>query len=185
MLVHESGVHATIAGAAMGLLMRTRRLLDEPHDPSHRVEQVLRPWTMGLVLPVFAFTSAGVAFGSASDMVADTVAVGVFLGLVFGKVIGIAGGSWLAARLTPAELNLALGWWDIIGMAQLAGIGFTVSLLIAELAYPEDGRLLEAAKGAVLIASAAATVLAAIILTVRRAHHRRLRRAAALSQRTA
>lgn len=172
-LMHASGVHATIAGAAMGLLMRTRRLSGEAADPSHRVEHLLRPWTMGLVLPVFALASAGVSFGAAGDLFSDSVAIGVFLGLVAGKLVGIAGGAWLAARLTPAELSPDLGWWDIIGMAQLAGIGFTVSLLMAELAYPAEPDLLEAAKAAVLIGSAAATILAAVILTARRAHHRR------------
>jgi Na+:H+ antiporter, NhaA family len=171
-LMHESGVHATIAGAAMGLLMRARRAPGERVDPSHRAEHLLRPVTTALVLPVFALMSAGVALGS-SDLLGDSVAVGVFLGLVVGKVVGIAGGTWLTARLTPAEVNPELGWWDIIGMAQLAGIGFTVSLLIAELSYRDNARMLEDAKGGVLIGSAIATILGAIILAARAAKHRR------------
>ncbi|MGW4464002.1 Na+/H+ antiporter NhaA [Micromonospora sp. NPDC004704] len=171
-LMHASGVHATIAGAAMGLLMRTRARPGERIDPSHRVEEVLRPWTNGLVLPVFALLSAGVVFGSLGDLVGEPVAVGVFLGLVVGKVVGIAGGAWLATKVSPAQLNPSLGWLDIIGMAQLAGIGFTVSLLISELSYPGNSRLVDDAKSAVLLASAVATILATIILTWRGSHHR-------------
>jgi Na+:H+ antiporter, NhaA family len=171
-LVHDSGVHATIAGAALGLLMRTRRGPGEPVDPSHRAEHLLRPATAALVLPVFALMSAGVAFGS-GDLFGDSVAVGVILGLVAGKVVGIAGGAWLTAKLTPAELSPELSWWDMIGMAQLAGIGFTVSLLIAELSYPDNAGMLEHAKGGVLIGSAIATILGSTILAVRGAQHRR------------
>ena len=166
-LMHASGVHATIAGAAMGLLMRTDRRSGEAEDPSHRTEHVLRPYTMGLVLPIFAFLAAGVTFGP----LGGRAAIGILLGLIVGKVIGIAGGGWLATKVTSAELSPSLGWLDIIGMAQLAGIGFTVSLLIAELSYPA-GDQRDEAKGAVLIASAVATLLAAIILRIRIRAHR-------------
>ncbi|GAA2358080.1 Na+/H+ antiporter NhaA [Dactylosporangium salmoneum] len=172
-LTHHSGVHATIAGAAMGLLMRTQREPGEPADPSHRAEHLLRPVTTALVLPVFALTAAGVTFGAAGNPFTTTVTIGVILGLAAGKVIGIAGGAWLTARLSPAELNPALGWWDIVGMAQLAGIGFTVSLLMAELSYPDSEQLLGDAKSGVLAGSAIATLLAAIVLAVRARHRRR------------
>ncbi|HET6478898.1 MAG TPA: Na+/H+ antiporter NhaA [Actinoplanes sp.] len=174
--MHASGVHATIAGAAMGLLMRTGPLPGEtvepaatvePADPSHRVEHVLRPWTTGLVLPVFALTSAGVPFTGAGSLITDPVAIGVFAGLIGGKVVGITGGSWLTTKFTRAELSPALGWLDIFGLSLLAGIGFTVSLLIAELSYPGREQSLDHAKGAVLIASATAAVLASLVLPLR------------------
>ncbi|XSC30477.1 Na+/H+ antiporter NhaA [Dactylosporangium sp. McL0621] len=170
-LTHESGVHATIAGAALGLLMRTRALPGEATDPSHRAEHLLRPVTAAVVLPVFAFLAAGVSFRAASPF-GDTVTVGIVLGLVLGKVAGIAGGAWLTAALTPAELSPELGWWDIVGLAQLAGIGFTISLLMAELSYGSQ-RLLDDAKSGVLAGSAIATVLAGAILSVRAARYRR------------
>ncbi len=171
-LVHASGIHATIAGVAMGLLMRTRPHNGEEGSPSHRAEHVLRPWAMGLALPVFALFSAGVVFGDWSSMLTDTVALGVTAGLVVGKLVGIAGGAWLATKLTRAELDPSLSWTDIVGMSQLAGIGFTVSLLISELSYTGHPGMLEHAKSAVLLASLIATVLGAVVLGARSAHYR-------------
>ncbi len=172
-LMHASGVHATIAGVAMGLLMRTRALPGEAIDPSHGAERVIRPWTSGLVLPVFALMSAGVVFTGFGTLLSDSAAVGVIAGLVVGKLVGILGGSWLTTRITAAELNPSLSWFDITGMSLLAGIGFTVSLLVTELSFPNDPHMLEDAKAGVLVASLIATVLATAVLTWRSAHYRR------------
>ncbi|SKA40099.1 sodium/proton antiporter, NhaA family (TC 2.A.33.1.1) [Marinactinospora thermotolerans DSM 45154] len=173
-LTHASGVHATIAGASMGLLMRTRTHPGETAPPGVRMEHLLRPWAMGLALPLFALFSAGVAFSDPAGLFTEPVALGVIAGLVLGKLAGIAGGAWLTTKVTPAELNPSLKWIDIVGMSQLAGIGFTVSLLISELSYAGDAVLLANAKGAVLVASALATLLAAVILGARSAHYRSL-----------
>ncbi|WP_017622460.1 Na+/H+ antiporter NhaA [Nocardiopsis chromatogenes] len=173
-LVHGSGVHATIAGVAMGMLMRTTAHADEYETPSHHAEHLLRPWAHGLVLPVFALMSAGVVFTGFGTIFTDTAALGVILGLVAGKLIGILGGSWVTTKLTSAELNPSLSWIDIAGMAMLAGIGFTVSLLITELSFPDDLQMLEDAKSGVIIASLIATVLATCVLATRSAHYRRL-----------
>ncbi len=177
-LVHESGVHATIAGVAMGLLMRTVALPDERRDPSHGVEKLLRPWSAGLALPIFAFFSAGVVFDGFEAVFADTAAVGIIAGLVLGKMIGIAGGSWLTTKLTRCELNPDLKWIDIVGMSQLAGIGFTVSLLITELSFQEAPTQLGHAKTGVLLASLIATLLATVILGGRAWHYRKVSRQA-------
>lgn len=175
-LVHASGVHATIAGVAMGLLMRTVTRAGERETPSHRVEHLLSPWSSGLVLPVFALLSAGVVFDNGLGAVfGDTAALGIMAGLVLGKTIGITGGSWITTKLTSAELNPSLRWIDIMGMSLLAGIGFTVSLLITELSFT-DADILSYAKAGVLIASLTATILAAAILAVRNAHYRALAR---------
>ncbi|GAB3296644.1 Na+/H+ antiporter NhaA [Parasphingorhabdus pacifica] len=171
-LMHASGIHATIAGVAMGLLMRTHAHNGEESTPSHHVEHILRPWAMGLALPLFALFSAGIVFGGWTSTVTSTVALGVILGLVLGKLIGIAGGAWLTTKLTRAELDPTLSWLDIVGMSQLAGIGFTVSLLISELSYADHPVMLEHAKSAVLLASLIATVLAAVVLGARSAHYR-------------
>ncbi|MFD6950298.1 sodium:proton antiporter [Nocardiopsis sp. TSRI0078] len=175
-LVHESGVHATIAGVAMGLLMRTDKLPGEAHDPSHGVEQLLRPWSAGLALPIFAFFSAGVVFDGFGEVATDSAALGIIAGLILGKVLGIAGGSWLTTKLTSAELNPSLSWIDIVGMSQLAGIGFTVSLLISELSFLGAPEHLAHAKTGVLVASLIATLLATGILGFRARHYRKLGR---------
>ena len=159
-LMHASGVHATIAGVAMGLLMRT-----QPHEasPSHRAEEALRPFSSGVALPVFALTSAGVSLSGAEAFWTSPITWGVAAGLLVGKFLGIFGVTWLATRLTSAHLNPQLTWTDIAGISILGGIGFTVSLLIAELSYADTTHLTNA-KGAILLASAAASLLAALVL---------------------
>ncbi|WP_243742629.1 Na+/H+ antiporter NhaA [Actinorugispora endophytica] len=172
-LVHASGVHATIAGVAMGLLMRTVPVAGESASPSHRVEHLLSPWSSGLVLPVFALLAAGVVFEDGLAAVfSDTAALGIIAGLVVGKVVGITGGSWLTTRITTAELSPTLRWIDITGMSMLAGVGFTVSLLITELSF-SDPDVLAHAKAGVLVASLTATLLASAVLSVRSARYRR------------
>lgn len=172
-LTHASGVHATIAGVAMGLLMRTRPRADESASPSHRAEEVLRPLSAGIALPFFALTSAGVSLAGAGGFFTSTVTWGILAGLVAGKFVGIFGGSWLTSRFTRAHLNPLLGWPDIAGTAVLGGIGFTVSLLIADLSYAGRPSLTDA-KAAVLLASTAAALLASAVLARRSRHHRRL-----------
>ncbi len=177
-LVHASGVHATIAGVALGLLMRTVPLAGEAQSPSHRVEHLLSPCSSGLVLPVFALMSAGVVFTGFAPLFSDTAAMGgIMVGLVLGKTVGIAGGSWVATKLTSAELNPSLSWIDLTGMAALAGVGFTVSLLITELSFSGQPEVLAHAKAGVLLASLIATLLAAAVLSVRNARYRSLKAA--------
>lgn len=168
--MHASGVHATIAGVAMGLLMRTRARDGETISPSHRAEEALRPFSSGVALPVFALLSAGVSLSGVGDFWASGVTWGVLAGLLAGKFLGIFGVSWLTARFTSAHLNPRLAWADIAGIGVLGGIGFTVSLLIAELSY--DGTThLTAAKGAILLGSAASALLAALVLGRRSRHY--------------
>jgi NhaA family Na+:H+ antiporter len=170
-LTHASGVHATIAGVAMGLLMRTRPRPGEDVSPSHRAEEVLRPFSAGIALPFFALMSAGVPLSGAGGFFTSTVTWGILAGLLAGKFAGILGGTWLTSRFTRAHLNPLLGWPDIAGIAVLGGIGFTVSLLIADLSYPGQPRLTDA-KAAVLLASTTAALLASAILSRRDRRHR-------------
>lgn len=173
-LLHASGVHATIAGVAMGMMMRTTRREAEAESPSHGVEFILRPWSSGLALPVFAFLSAGVVFDGVDTVFTDPAGLGIICGLILGKMVGITGGSWITTKVTSAELSPQLKWIDIFGMSQLAGIGFTVSLLITELSFVGSHEHLAHAKAGVLIASLIATVTAAVLLSLRGRHYRRL-----------
>ncbi|GAA2280892.1 Na+/H+ antiporter [Streptomyces ruber] len=174
-LMHASGVHATIAGVAMGLLMRTRTREGETTPPSHRAEELLRPVSAGIALPVFALTAAGVPLSGAGGFFTSTVTWGVLAGLLAGKFAGIFGVSWLAGRFTGARLSPRIGWPDIAGISLLGGIGFTVSLLVAELSYTSQAHLTDA-KGAILLASATAALLAALVLGRRNRHYHRLAR---------
>ncbi|MQA14405.1 MAG: Na+/H+ antiporter NhaA [Pseudonocardiaceae bacterium] len=169
--VHESGIHATIAGVALGLLTRVKADEDESEAPALRLEHRLQPLSASVALPVFALFAAGVPIGveALSDIATNRVAIGVIVGLLVGKLIGILGFSWLAVRVGLAVKPRALEWRDLAAAAMLCGVGFTVSLLIAELSLTGDAA--ERAKAAVLLASTAAALLGAAALRRRgRAH---------------
>ncbi|MFF3606515.1 Na+/H+ antiporter NhaA [Streptomyces sp. NPDC002463] len=168
-LMYNSGVHATIAGVAMGLMLRCTTREGEEHSPGEHIEHLVRPLSAGLAVPLFALFSAGVSLsgGAIHDVFTQPVTLGVVLGLVVGKAVGIFGGTWLAARFTRAELNPDLAWPDVFAVATLAGIGFTVSLLIGELAFAGDAVLTDEVKAAVLIGSLIAAVLASVLLKLR------------------
>jgi len=168
-LMYNSGVHATIAGVAMGLMLRCTTREGERHSPGEHIEHLVRPLSAGLAVPLFALFSAGVGVSgkALSDVFTQPVTLGVVLGLVVGKAIGIFGGTWLAARFTRASLNPDLAWPDVFAVASLAGIGFTVSLLIGELAFAGDAALTDEVKASVLMGSLIAAVLASVLLKLR------------------
>ncbi|MFF7309555.1 Na+/H+ antiporter NhaA [Streptomyces sp. NPDC008137] len=175
-LMYNSGVHATIAGVAMGLMLRCHRNEGEDHSPGEHIEHLVRPLSAGLAVPLFALFSAGVAVSgeAITDVFTTPETLGVVLGLVVGKVLGIFGGTWLAARFTRASLSDDLAWADVFAVASLAGIGFTVSLLIGELAFAGDETMTNEVKAAVLLGSLIAAVLATVLLKIRNAKYRRL-----------
>ncbi|WP_369800213.1 Na+/H+ antiporter NhaA [Tersicoccus sp. Bi-70] len=180
-LVHASGVHATIAGVLLGLTVpvRVRTRTPETHDMeglAETFEHRLRPLSTGVAVPVFAFFSAGVALGGWEGIRAtatDPVAIGIAVGLIAGKTIGILGTTWLLTRTTRARLDPTVGWPDLAGIAVLGGIGFTVSLLVAELSFATTSPHHDHAKVAILAGSLTAAVLASIVLRLRNRHHRR------------
>ncbi|GAB3069973.1 Na+/H+ antiporter NhaA [Micromonospora schwarzwaldensis] len=175
-LVHASGVHATVAGVLLGFTVPV--LAGRRGEPglAERLEHRWRPISAGLAVPVFAFFAAGVPLVDVDlgAVVRDPVVLGVAGGLVLGKVIGVFGSTFLLARFTRAELDEEITWADLVGLALLAGIGFTVSLLIGELAFgpgsPEDERV----KAAVLAGSLISAALAAVVLLRRNRVHRRI-----------
>lgn len=167
-LVHASGIHATVAGVLLGLVT--------PVDVGHRLEHVVRPVSAGVAVPLFAFFAAGVTVvgGGFGEAVSDPAAQGVVAGLVVGKFVGILGATWLLARFTKAELDSDLAWADIAGLSLLAGIGFTVSLLVGELAYGAGSARDDHVKLAVLLGSLVAAVLASVVLRSRNRHYARI-----------
>jgi NhaA family Na+:H+ antiporter len=175
-LMYNSGVHATIAGVAMGLMLRCTTREGERHSPGEHIEHLVRPLSAGLAVPLFALFSAGVPVsgGALADVFTQPETLGVVLGLVAGKTIGIFGGTWLTARFTRASLSDDLAWPDVFAVATLAGIGFTVSLLIGELAFEGDAALTGEVKAAVLAGSLLAATLATVLLKLRNAKYRRM-----------
>ena len=203
--VFESGVHATLAGVALGFLTplvpwysdeeyyarsqlvlsryqmdaagpRSRERLDqhaldlasiarESVSPLDRLEHALHPWSSFVVIPLFALANAGVRFVDidTGELLTNPVTLGVAFGLVVGKVIGITGATWIAVRTGIGKLPARTTWDQIVGLALLAGIGFTVSLFITELAYTDE-LLSDAAKIGIFIGSAVAGIAGYLLL---------------------
>jgi NhaA family Na+:H+ antiporter len=174
-LTYNAGVHATVAGVAMGLILRTARDEGESASPAERTAHLVHPVSAGVVVPLFALFAAGVGVSGAAvrEVFTEPEPLGVVVGLVLGKTLGIFAGTYLAARFTRARLNPELAWADVFALAVLAGIGFTVALLIGELAFP-DPHLAERVKAAVLIGSLVAACPAAVLLKLRDGVYRRL-----------
>ncbi len=186
--VLESGLHATLAGVLLALAVPIRKpdpagylaslnalpqpgqgeeelsrlsdledLLERSQSPLHRLEHAIHPFVTYAVLPAFALMNAGVYLGGGG---LGTVSLGVLLGLLLGKPLGVVGGAWLAVRLGVAALPQRVSWSQMAGAGLLAGIGFTMSLFVSNLAF-DDAALLTQAKLGVLLASVLAAVLGA------------------------
>ena len=192
MLVHESALHATLAGVVLGLLAPTRpfrhpdmvdaekladvstvRTAEETVTQAREsvsvvewLEYRLHPWSSYLIVPVFALANAGVVISSDSiaDAAASPVTHGIVVGLVVGKLVGIAGTTWLACRLGLSSLPEGTGWPEVVGIAALGGIGFTVSLFVSNLAFRTTSGLASDAKLGILTASVVAALLGTAIL---------------------
>jgi NhaA family Na+:H+ antiporter len=181
-LMHASGVHATVAGVLLAFTVPVVRSQaaggpDAGPGMAEHFEHRFRPISAGFAVPVFAFFAAGVTIGGLSGLGAslrDSVALGIVAGLVVGKTVGITAATWLVSRFTRAELDAELSWWDVVGLALLGGIGFTVSLLIGELAYGTGSVRDEHAKVGVLLGTLAAALLATVLLRLRNRVYRRI-----------
>lgn len=181
-LVHASGVHATVAGV---LLAFTVPVGCSPRAGgrgagvglAEHFEHRFRPISAGVAVPVFALLSAGVRVGGPSDLGAaltDRVTLGVVVGMVAGKAVGITAATWVVARFTRADLDEGLSWADVVGLAMLSGVGFTVSLLIGELAFGSGSAREAHVKVAVLTGSLLAALLATPVLRLRNRAYRRI-----------
>jgi NhaA family Na+:H+ antiporter len=181
-LMHASGIHATVAGVLLGFavpVIRSERAGGPDAGPglAEHFEHRFRPLSSGLAVPVFAFFSAGVTVGGLTGLttaLSDHVTLGIIAGLVLGKPVGIMAATWAVARFTRADLDEGLAWIDVLGLAVLAGIGFTVSLLIGELAFGSGSELDDHVKVGVLTGSITAAVLATVILRLRNRTYRRM-----------
>ncbi|GAA2043311.1 Na+/H+ antiporter NhaA [Catenulispora yoronensis] len=175
--VHASGVHATVAGVAIGLMLRGTHnegdkdathqgQAQERSSPAEQVQWRLQPFSAGFCVPVFAIMSAGVDIGgdTLGNLFSNRIPLAIAAGLFVGKTVGVFGGAYLTARFTRAELSDELRWRDIAAVSTLTGVGFTVSLLIAELAFDDAPELLNLAKGGVLLGSLVSSLVAVVLL---------------------
>jgi NhaA family Na+:H+ antiporter len=181
-LVHASGVHATVAGVLLGFTVPvlpagTARGPEAGPGLAEHFEHRWRPVSAGVAAPIFALLSAGVTVGGLNGLVvalSDRVTLGIVAGLAVGKAIGVLGATFAVSRFTRADLDENLAWTDVIGLSLLAGVGFTVSLLIAELAFGVGTAREDHAKVGVLTGSLLAATLAAVVLRLRNRVYRRL-----------
>ena len=135
-LMLKSGVHATIAGVLLAFALPVRQLPQEEEPLGQRWEHGLHPWVAFVIMPVFALANAGVVVGGGfGQALTQPASLGIITGLMVGKPIGIFGFAWLAVKLGLASLPQGLTWEKVFGMSLLAGIGFTMSLFIADLAF--------------------------------------------------
>jgi NhaA family Na+:H+ antiporter len=159
-LVHLSGIHSTIAGVALGLVMASA--------PASRTRRALEPWSNGVVLPLFAFSSSLVLIPTVGLTGLSPVFWGIAVALPLGKLLGITGGAWIASRFIPKpERQAAVPLGDVLVVATLGGIGFTVSLLMNELAFPQEATVAAEGTLAVLCGSVAAAIIGAMVTALR------------------
>lgn len=165
-LMHSSGVHATVAGVLLGFTVPAVARYGEAQPRTHAYEHLVRPVSQGLALPLFAFFAAGVTLiggDGPGSLIAQPVVAAIAAGLVLGKLVGVLGATALVTRLTPLRLPAGIGVRDLLPVGFLAGIGFTVSLLISELSFG-DAEHADGAKIAILGASVLTAVLGALSL---------------------
>ncbi len=164
-LVYLSGVHATIAGVGLGLVMA--------QQPALRARHELEPWVNGVVLPLFAFSAAFVVIPAVSPAQLSPAFWGVLVALPVGKIVGIALAGWLSLRVGNRGAAPHLTFADLIAAGALGGIGFTVSLLLSELAFVGAPLVRDEATLGVLAGSAISIVLAVVLISLRARHYRR------------
>ena len=185
--MYSSGVHATIAGVLLGLtvpVLRSRReRLANPNSPDPGLAEVFehrfRPISAGVAVPLFAFFAAGVSFGSGLGefvmLLGSPVSLGIIASLVVGKSVGVFFTTFLVTRMPGVSLPKGMAWIDLFAVALLAGIGFTVSLLIGELSFGLGTLLGDEAKIGILVGSVLAALFAAIILVGRNRYYQEIR----------
>ncbi len=164
--VYLSGVHATIAGVALGLAFA--------QGPALRTRHTLEPWVNGIVLPLFAFSAALVVIPMVSPAQLSPAFWGILVALPVGKIIGISVFSWISLRLANRGATPHLSFADLLAAGALGGIGFTVSLLLSELAFAGDPLVRDEATLGVLAGSGVSLVIAAVLVSLRARHFRHL-----------
>lgn len=169
--IGDADADGEIDEAEQASFMHVSATANEAVSPLARLESALHPWTSYLVLPLFALANAGVSLAGASpgDLVGEPVTLGVLVGLVLGKPLGVLAAAALVIKTGRATLPFNAGWLELTGVALLAGIGFTVSIFVAGLAFPQGSPAQDAAKVGILAASLAAGLLGASFLAARNA----------------
>lgn len=163
--INTTGVHAAITGVVLGFLAPIYSLRPTRASLAERLEKFTIPVSTLIAIPLFALANTGVVLSlDKFEYPAITVAGGIVLGLVVGKVVGIVGASWLVVKLGIGKLPDSIRWRQLIGVGLIAGIGFTVSIFITELAFVNNEALRDAAKQSIFIASICSGILGFMVL---------------------
>ena len=174
--VLKSGVHATLAGVAVAFAIPLRRADANGHAPLERLETALHPWTTYAILPLFALANAGVSLSGVSLATAlNPLTIAIALGLLVGKPVGVLTACWLAIRLKLAEMPNGATWQQLVGVAILTGIGFTMSLFIGTLAFDDAGSVASIRIGVLggsIVSACTGYVLLRVVTAGRRRHVR-------------
>lgn len=159
-LMLQSGIHATLAGVLLAFAIPASSVVDDAHSPSEILEHALHKPVAFIILPLFAFANAGVVIGAGwADSLMTTNSLGIVLGLAVGKPIGITLFTFAAVALGLCRLPLDLGWRHVFGAGALAGIGFTMSIFITNLAFTGTANVINDSKMAILAASVLSGVM--------------------------
>lgn len=157
----NSGIHATIAGVVLAFLVPVRG--KNGREVAERMNSRFQPLSALIAVPIFALFAAGVPLGEVTRFPFDPIALGIMIGLVIGKPVGITLTTWALTRFTKATLGTSVSWREIIGVGALAGVGFTVAMLVSELSFTDHSDI-DTARLSVMVASIVAVGVAAIIL---------------------
>jgi NhaA family Na+:H+ antiporter len=161
----RSGIHPTLAGVMLALTVPIRAAHEA--SPLHKLEDALQPWIGFLIVPLFGLANAGVALASTGTSATPHLSLGIIAGLFLGKPIGVFGFAWASIRLGIATRPEGSSWRQMFGVSIMCGIGFTMSLFIGLLAFPDAVHLQSSVKLGVLIGSACSAVAGALILLLR------------------
>jgi NhaA family Na+:H+ antiporter len=168
--VLKSGIHATLAGVALALtipLQAKPKKTRAEDSPLHRLEHALQPWVAYAVIPIFGFANAGLPLGGLSfDYLLSPLPLGIAMGLFVGKQLGVFAFAEIAIRLDLADMPAGASRLQCYGVALLCGIGFTMSLFIGALAFPDQEELMNATKIGVLLGSALSALAGYLLLSV-------------------
>lgn len=154
-----------ITSEQLDILAQVKQLSLDAETPLQKIENALHPWVAFIIMPAFALANAGMTLESDFfRSLANPVSIGIMTGLIVGKCIGVFGFAWVLIRLKLSTLPLGANWWHMFGVSILAGVGFTMSLFITELAFKNQTQLIDQSKYGILLASTIAATIGVFVL---------------------
>ena len=166
----RSGVHSTIAGVGLGLVMSVHKTEGQTVTSAERAEHLIRPFASGFCVPFFALVSIGVSIAGSSvqNVFTSKVGLGIICGFIIGQPLGITLGAFVTTKLSQSRLHKSLTWLDVAIVGTLASIGFTVALLVTEVSFTHDEDLLNVAKTSIIFSNLIAVIISMSVIRLRK-----------------